>query len=300
MAVWLIVNPRAGGGRGAAVLAGLQPLLEQRGHRPVVHVCASGDEPTALARAAVDAGAELVVAVGGDGHAAAVAEGLLGSTASLAVIPAGSANDYARVLGLRGLGLADLARLLDERPARSVDVIRVSSAAGVRHVLSVGGTGFDAIVAERAMRIGRLRGTPRYVAALLAELPRFAAGRFTLELDGERREMPATLIAVANSSTYGGGMRVAPAASLQSGWLEVCVVGEMSRLEFLRAFPRVFAGAHVKHPRVTMLRAHQVRISADVPRTVLGDGELVGRLPADFQVLPGALSVLAGPRAALA
>lgn len=299
MAVWLIVNPRAGGGRGAAVLAGLRALLTARQRPTVVHVCASGAEATPAARAAVAAGAELVVAIGGDGHASAVAEGLLGSSAPLAVVPAGSANDYARVLGVRELGLAAIAALLDEPTIRRVDVMRASSAAGVRHVLTVGGTGFDAVVAERAMAIRRLRGAPRYVAAMLAELPHFAGADFTLELDGERIDMPAMLIAVANGSTYGGGMRVAPSASVQSGWLEVCVVGRMSRLDFVRAFPSVYSGRHVDHPKVRMLRAREVRISAAEPRTVIGDGELVGVLPVEFRVLPRALAVVAGPAAPL-
>lgn len=301
MAVWVIVNPRAGGGRGAATLSGLLPLLRGHGLAPVVHVCADGSEPEAVARAAVANGAEMIVAIGGDGHAAAVAQGMLGSGATLAVVPAGSANDYARALGMRSLGLAELARLLAERPARRVDVIRVESADGVRHVLTVGGTGFDAVVAARAMRIRRLRGAPRYVAAMLAELPRFGATDYAMSLDGERRELAAMLIAVAKGSTYGGGMRVAPAARLQSGWLELCVVGRMSRLAFLRAFPSVFRGTHVGHPRVTMLRAREVTISAAngasaaVPQRVLGDGELIGSLPVTFRVLPGALSVVAEP-----
>jgi diacylglycerol kinase (ATP) len=297
--VWLIVNPRAGGGRGAAVLARLRPLLEGHGIAPIVHVCASGDEPTAVARDARAAGAQLVVAIGGDGHSSAVADALVGGETALAVVPAGSANDYARVLGVRSLGLQAMARLIAEARASAVDVVHVSSAAGSRHVLTVAGTGFDALVAERAMAISRLRGAPRYVAAMLAELPHMRAARFTLELDGERREVAAMLIAVANASTYGGGMRVAPAARLQSGRLEVCIVGEMSRLAFLRAFPRVFAGTHVSHPAVTMLRARQLRISGDERRTVIGDGEPVGRLPAELRVLPGALRVVAGPSAQL-
>ena len=300
MAVWVIVNPRAGGGRGAAVLSGLLPLLRGHGLAPIVHVCADGNEPEAVARAAVAAGAEMVVAIGGDGHAAAVAEGILGSAVTLAVVPAGSANDYARALGVRSHGLAALARLLAERPTRRVDVMRVQTAADTRHVLTVGGTGFDAVVAERAMRIGRLRGAPRYVAAMLAELPRFTATDYVLTLDGERHELAAMLIAVANGSTYGGGMRVAPRASLQSGWLELCVVGRMSRLAFVRAFPRVFRGTHVSHPQVTMLRAREVAIAADEPRRVLGDGELIGWLPVNFSVLPRALSVVADPAAPLA
>ncbi|HEY7599991.1 MAG TPA: diacylglycerol kinase family protein [Candidatus Limnocylindrales bacterium] len=300
MAAWLIVNPRAGGGRGAQVLARLVPLLRARGVQPTVHVCADGGEPESVARAAVADGAELIVAIGGDGHAGAVAQGVLGSAATLGVVPAGSANDYARALGVRGLGLDELARLLAERRATHVDVMRVESAAGVRHVLTVGGTGFDAVVAERAMRIHRLRGAPRYVAAMLAELPRFAASDYALTLDGERRDLAAMLIAVAKGDTYGGGMRVAPQARLQSGWLELCVVGEMSRLSFLRAFPSVFRGSHVSHPKVTMLRAREVAISALEPHRVLGDGELIADLPVSFKLLPRALAVVAGPRAALA
>jgi diacylglycerol kinase (ATP) len=300
VAAWLIVNPRAGGGRGAQVLARLVPLLRARGVQPTVHVCADGGEPESVARAAVADGAELIVAIGGDGHAGAVAQGVLGSAATLGVVPAGSANDYARALGVRGLGLDELARLLAERRATHVDVMRVESAAGVRHVLTVGGTGFDAVVAERAMRIHRLRGAPRYVAAMLAELPRFAASDYALTLDGERRDLAAMLIAVAKGDTYGGGMRVAPQARLQSGWLELCVVGEMSRLSFLRAFPSVFRGSHVSHPKVTMLRAREVAISALEPHRVLGDGELIADLPVSFKVLPRALAVVAGPRAALA
>lgn len=293
MAVWLVVNPRAGGGRGARVLAGVVPLLRAEGIEPIVHVCADGDEPRLVARRAAEDGADLVVAIGGDGHAAAVAEGVIGTPTTFAVMPAGSANDYARVLGVRRSDLRWHARLLAERPTARVDVIRVDMDGATRHVLSVGGTGFDARVAERALRLTRLRGAPRYVAAMLAELPSFTGGNFSITVDDERREVAAMLIAVANGSTYGGGMRVAPAADLRSGRLEVCVVGQLSRLGFVRAFPSVFRGTHVRHPAVTMLQAREVTISADRPFGVLGDGELLGRLPARFRVLPGVLSVVA-------
>jgi diacylglycerol kinase (ATP) len=106
--------------------------------------------------------------------------------------------------------------------------------------------------------------------------------------------------AIANGSTYGGGRRVAPAAHLQNGWLDVCVIGELSRFDFLRAFPLVFRGTHADHPAVTMLRAHRVTVSSERRFGVLGDGELLGLLPATFRVLPQALSVVAAPAAPLA
>jgi diacylglycerol kinase (ATP) len=292
LSVWLVVNPRAGGGRGSKVVDGLVPLLRRQGIDPIVRICANGNQPAQIARRATAEGADLVVAIGGDGHAAAVAEGVLGSDATLAVMPAGSANDYARVLGVRRFDLDWQARLLARRPTRRVDVIRVEMGDSVRHVLSVSGTGFDAQVAERAMRITWLHGAPRYVMAMLAELPSFTGGRFIITVDGVRREQAAMLVAVAKSSTYGGGMRVAPQADLFSGRLEVCIVGQLSRLNFLRAFPSVFRGTHVNHPAVTMLRAMEVSIEADRAFGVLGDGELLGRLPATFRVEPAALSVV--------
>jgi diacylglycerol kinase (ATP) len=297
---WLIVNPRAGGGRGARAMARLLPLLQAEGVNPQVHVCADGTEPEAVARRAVADGAEMVIAVGGDGHASAVADALVGTDVAFAVVPAGSANDYARALGVRGKRLSELARWIAQRRTCRVDVMRVTAEQATRHVLTVGGAGFDAQVAERAMDINRLRGAPRYVAAMLAEMPRYAAAGFAIDVDGERLETPATLVAVAKGSTYGGGMRVAPSAHLQSGRLEVCVVGELSRAAFLRAFPSVFRGTHVGHPKVTMLRGSEVRIEADQRRPVIGDGELVGSLPATFTVLPRSLSVVAAPDVALA
>lgn len=306
----MVVNPRAGAGRAARVAAAAGPLLRASGIEPVVHICANGDQPAQFAAAARQAGADVIVAVGGDGLVAGVAEGLLDGVGNgsapaprpaLAVVPTGSANDYARALGVRKLSLSDHVVLIADPQARAtVDVMRVDAPTGVRHVLNIGGTGFDAVVAERATRIIRLRGAPRYVTAMLAELPRFRGAAFQLTLDGTPLETRAMLIAVANGTTYGGGMRVAPQAHLQNGWLDVCVIGEMSRFDFMRAFPSVFRGAHVSHPRVTMHRAHEVTIAADQRMAILGDGELIGELPATFRVMPRVLEVVVAPGATLA
>jgi diacylglycerol kinase (ATP) len=307
VAVWLIVNPKAGAGRAESLAAGAVPLLRRAHAEPVIHVCADGAEPARLAAAACSEGVELVVAVGGDGLVAGVAEGLLAAKQPasarpvLAVIATGSANDYARALGVRVLDLpTQVALMLDPRQRAQVDVVRVDSAGGMRHILNVGGTGFDARVARRAMGISRLRGGPRYLAATLAELPGLSAAAFELTVDGARLPTQALLVAIANGSTYGGGMHVAPDAHLQNGRLDVCVIGTLSRLAFLRAFPRVYRGSHVSHPAVTMLRAREVSIAADRPLEILGDGELIGSLPATFRVQPQALTVVAAPGAPLA
>ena len=291
----LIVNPTSGGGRGWKVLGQAAPLLRRAGIAPEVVICTNGDEPGALARKAADDGHRLVVAVGGDGQAAAVAAGLIGSDATLALLPAGSANDYARTLGMprRDVNGA-VAAIAAGRTAR-VDTLKVRVDGRERHFLNVVGTGFDAAVAGRAEKIPMFRGAGRYVLAIIAELPRFKAATITLTVDGEMRELRAMMVAIAKGTSYGGGMRVAPSATLSSGQLEICVVGEVSKPEFLRAFPRVFRGTHVTHPQVTMLSGREVSLNADRPLRLIGDGEWFGELPATVMVEPAALSVVVGP-----
>jgi diacylglycerol kinase (ATP) len=290
----LIVNPTSGGGRGWRVVGQAAPLLCRAGLQPEVVMCTNGDEPGVLARQAADAGHRLVVAVGGDGQAAAVAAGLVGSDTTFALLPAGSANDYARTLGMpRGDVAAAVEAIAAGRTAR-VDTVEVKVADRARHFLNVVGTGFDAAVAGRAEKIPMFRGAGRYVLAIVAELPRFRAATITVDVDGVARELRAMMVAIANGVSYGGGMRVAPMATLDSGQLEVCVVGEVSKPEFLRAFPKVFRGTHVTHPAVTMLSGREVRLAADRPLRLIGDGEWFGELPATVTVDPASLRVVVG------
>jgi diacylglycerol kinase (ATP) len=153
MQLALVVNPAAGGGRGKHVLAAALAELGAQGIDPRVLVSTNADEPRKLAREAARDGAQLVVAVGGDGQASAVANGLIGSDATLGVLAAGSANEHARALGLAGRGLAEQVRVLLEPRRERLDVVCVETAAGVCHFLNVGGTGFDSVVAEPAFEV---------------------------------------------------------------------------------------------------------------------------------------------------
>lgn len=292
--VLLIVNPVSGGGRGARVLREAMPALREAGMNPEVSVTAAGHEPRELARKAADDGVDLVVAVGGDGHAAAVAEGLVGTRAALAVLPAGSANDYAQALRLPRRDVRAAVAAIVRGDTQRVDVIKVRLNDAERIFLNVVGTGFDAAVAATADRIPLLRGAGRYVLAIMRELPRFSAASLELSIDGVPHRQRAMMIALANGPAYGGGMRIAPQARLASGWLEICIVGEISKVEFMRAFPRVFRGTHTDHPAVTMLRGRTIDIDADRPLDLIGDGERIGRLPATVSVMPAALSVVVG------
>jgi diacylglycerol kinase (ATP) len=238
----------------------------------------------------------VVAALGGDGSVGLAANGLLGTGAALAILPSGTADDFASSIGIRKLDAA--VRAIADANIVPIDVVRVTAGPTTRHYVALAGCGFDSEVNEaaNAMRI-KLGGTGTYVAALVKTLSRFTPAAFRIELDDEVVEGPHMLVVVGNSISYGGGMKVTPDASIVDGVLDVCLLRAMSKTAFVRAFPRVFRGTHVSHPAVRMARARRVKIEADRRVMVYADGERVGPAPAVFEVLPGALPVIVGPNA---
>jgi len=172
---------------------------------------------------------------------------------------------------------------------QSVDLGQVKG----RWFINVAGCGFDAVVAERINQGFRyLHGTPAYIAAVLQSLHTFRAATLRLTLDGLTHELRAMLCAVANAQGYGGGMKVAPDAQIDDGMFDLCIIREAGALEFLRAFPSVFRGTHVTHPKVTMFCARHVVIESEPPLPLLVDGEIMGTTPAEFTIQPKAIEVL--------
>jgi diacylglycerol kinase (ATP) len=257
----------------------------------------SAEHAAEVARTAARGGAEIVVAMGGDGLVGVVGSSLIGTSAALGLIPTGTGNDFAVALGYdRKRPAAALAFL--ERPAfLEIDVAVIRWDGGERHFVNVAGTGFDSDVTETANRMqSRVQGTAKYVVAVMKTLPGFRAGRFEVGIDGgASRTLPGMMIAIGNGVSYGGGMKVTPGASFTDGLLDVTVIGAMSKPRFLRKFPTVFRGTHVRDHMVTTLRGKKFEVSADRPFEVYADGEHVCPLPATFEVVPRALRVVVPP-----
>ncbi|TFV62445.1 sphingosine kinase, partial [Geodermatophilus sp. DF01-2] len=246
------------------------------------------------AAAAVADGTGAVVAVGGDGAAHAGLQAVAGTGTPLAVVPAGTGNDLALALGVP----AD--------PATAAEAAAADLLAGQVRTLDAGRTGdrwwstvlccgFDSAVTDRANRLRWPRGPRRYDVAILAELARLRPRELTLTLDGEPWTLAATLVAVGNTSWYGGGMRVCPAADPADGAFDVTVVGPVSRRELVRTRPRLTAGTHVEHAAVTVHRAGRVELVGEGLSTY-ADGEPVASLPAVSVCVPGALRVVGATR----
>ncbi|NYV76634.1 sphingosine kinase, partial [Streptomyces sp. UH6] len=176
--------------------------------------------------------------------------------------------------------------LKESRPA-AIDLGRVNG----RWFGTVIATGFDSRVNDRGNRMRLPVGRFRYDLAIVAELAAFRPLPYRLTLDGgETREVEATLIAVGNGSSYGGGMRICPGADLRDGLFDVTVVGGCSRATLLKVFPRVYRGTHVDHPVVTTHRASRVELMAE-DLTAYVDGERLGPLPITAECVRGAVRV---------
>jgi diacylglycerol kinase (ATP) len=237
-----------------------------------------------------------LVVVGGDGMVNLGTNLVAGTKIPLGIIPSGTGNDMARGLGIPVGNIESAINALVvalEHPARAIDAVQVTDANGdTRWFACVLSAGFDAIVNERANNLRHPKGKNRYLVALALELVTLKPISYRIFFDGVELVTQGMLVSAGNNVSLGGGMRVTPNAILDDGLLDVMVVGKLSRVGFLKLFPRVFKGTHVSDPRVSIHRAKRVRIEADGV-VAYADGERMGPLPVDLVVRPGALSVLA-------
>ena len=292
--ITLFVNPTAGRGRGARAARPAASALRAAGFSVRTVLGENAPDALARARAAVRDGTGALIAVGGDGMAHLALQAVAGTRTPFGLIAVGTGNDLARTLGLPVRDPAAAARLIAEALKDSrlndIDLGRV----GDHWFGTVLASGLDSRVNDRGNRMRWPLGRFKYDLALLAELAAFRPLPYRITLDdGEVREVEATLVAVGNGSSYGGGMRICPGADLTDGLFDVTVVGDCTRTTLLRVFPSVYRGTHVEHPKVSVVRAAKVEIAApDV--TGYADGEPLGPLPLTARCVRAAVSVI-GP-----
>ncbi|MGN6326568.1 diacylglycerol kinase family protein [Pseudolysinimonas sp.] len=297
--VVVAINPSASFGKSRDVGPALVQTLRASGHEVVSLQEPDWESLAASARAAVARRPDALVVVGGDGMVHLGANVLAGKRVPLGIVPAGTGNDMARSLGIpyesAEAGIRAFGEALGRDP-RTIDAAKVrwtdpDGAPQERWVACAMSAGFDALVNERANGMRHPKGPSRYTVAILIELARLRKVHYRLTLDDRVIETDASLVSIGNGVSLGGGMKVTPNAVLDDGLLDVMIVDPVSRLTFLRLFPKVFSGEHVGLPIVRMERARRLRIEAD-GIVVYGDGERLGPTPVDVELVPGALRVL--------
>jgi len=302
------INPSAAFGANRQVGDRVVDELRRRGHSVTALLAPDFEQLQATTKQALKAAPDALIVVGGDGMVSLGTTMVVGTEIPLGIVACGTGNDMARGLGLPvnevDAALDALLEALGAGP-RVIDAVQMNWGPGAerppvdvtpgtnwRWYAGVLSAGFDAAVNERANSIRFPRGKSRYTVAIMIELLRLKAIRYRIELDDRELVTDALLVSVSNNVSFGGGMNVTPNALLDDGLLDVLVVQPLSRISFLRIFPKVFAGTHLGDKRVAVYRARRVRIEADGV-VAYADGERVGELPVDIEVHRDVLRVLA-------
>jgi diacylglycerol kinase (ATP) len=287
----LVVNPSAGKGRALEVLPRVAGTLRDGGADLRILLSRDFAEARSMTRQAVEDEVDVLAVMGGDGMMhlgvnTCAAHLPPGSRTTLGLIPAGTGNDLCRGIGLDPRDAVAAAAVIAAGHARAIDLARI----GHSYVGAVLATGFDALVNRRANQLPWPRGSMRYAFAVMAELRVFSPLQYRLTLDGQVREQEAMLVAIGNTSSYGGGMLICPRADPYDGLLDVTIVHPVGRLKLLRLFPQMYSGKFARDPCVEQLRVREVTVEG--PGLVgFGDGEMIAAAPLAVCSVPNALPV---------
>ncbi|MEV8377918.1 YegS/Rv2252/BmrU family lipid kinase [Kribbella sp. NPDC056861] len=284
----LVVNPTSGRGLGARVAPVVRAELEAGGLTVDEFTTTCAEDVGRIAAEVIASGADAVALVGGDGTIHLGAQVLAKSGMAFGVIPAGTGNDFARGIGVPLKDPKAAAALIVNGRTKAIDL----ATANDRYITTVVAGGFDSLVNKRANAMNWPKGNARYTLATFAELRTFQPLSYVVTVDGEPLETDAMLVAVGTGPTYGGGLQICAGAEIDDGLLDITVIKPVSRLTLLQMFPKLAKGSHVGHPAVHTLRGRSVRLeSAGV--TAYADGEILGPLPVEIGIAPGALTVFA-------
>lgn len=299
----VVLNPNAGGGLATREWPRLEAELKRRGQPFELILEGSGDD--ALARIQALPPQIGVLAVGGDGTVGALLPALVSVPQRLgrplAVVPLGTGNDFAGMLGLKTGHFAEALDRLSFQP-RDVDALEVrileGDGAGRTHILLNGlGLGFDAAVtANMAHAPARFQGFARYAWAAVATIRELHLSGVQIALDGQSfYSGPSPIVAVMNGTRYGGGFRISPQSSPRDGLLDVVAGGPMNRLQLVGLMLRVLRGTHLDQPQVHAAQGREVTVRWDAPTPLHLDGDLHGQVTAiRVRVLAGAVKLLNG------
>jgi YegS/Rv2252/BmrU family lipid kinase len=255
-----------------------------------------------LAARSVAEGAGLLVVVGGDGTVHEVVDGLMkagrAAEVELAVLPRGTGKDFVRSLRIpRSFG--DAIELARSGAAREIDVGRATYRApdgtdAEAFFANFGGVGISGAIADRSNRTSKeLGGRLSFIWATLTVFARWRSAAMTLDVDGERRSGQMFEAVAMNGDYTAGGMWMAPEASPDDGLLDFVTIGDVTKLDFVTTFPKIYRGTHLSHPKIDLLRGRRLSVDADTPLPVVLDGEQPGTTPVTFEIVPKALRVRA-------
>lgn len=296
--VVFLVNPASANGSTGRRWAEIAHRAAAAGLEGEALISTRQGEIAELAERAVAGGAALVVVVGGDGTVYEAVNGLMRSGAAgeveLAIVPRGTGTDFVRTFGITGK-LDSALRTAREGRVRAVDVGRARYVAwdgspAESYFANFAGAGISGAIARRANASSKAAGgRVSFIWATLAVFAGWKASEVTITVDEERRTGPMFEVLATIGEYAAGGMRVTPGAKPDDGLLDVLTIGDVTKADFVRTFPKIYRGTHIRHPKIDAVQGRTVRIESLEPLPVALDGEQPGTTPLEVDLLPGAL-----------
>lgn len=289
----MIINPISGQGRVRESKDRMVARLRELGPLDVVETRRAGEANLAAHRA-VEEGVRRIIVAGGDGSVNEVINAIAGADVELALVPRGTGNVLARELGIPVNDVDAACDVIAAGRSVPMDLARANG----RYFALMAGIGFDAAVVDRVdPDVKDLLGPAAYGLAGISELLRHRASRFAITMDGLRYETDASLVVVANVSSYALRIKIASHASYDDGFLDVCVfesAGSHKMTLLSQALRLILQGTHKGDPNIRCFRAANVIVESDPPVRVQVDGDVVGQTPTTIQIAPSAVRVIAG------
>ncbi|MCH7763942.1 MAG: diacylglycerol kinase family lipid kinase [Candidatus Marinimicrobia bacterium] len=290
---YLIVNPYGGDKKGMAILEKVKPVFESAGAELTILETQYAGHARNMARTEKFEGYDGFCAIGGDGTMHEVINGMMnredGQQLPLGIIPGGTGNSFMRDLDC--LDPVNAAKRIITNRRRPIDISKVNANGETLYAFNIVGWGMPTEIIILAEKL-RWLGSQRYNVASLIEIIAFRERLATLVIEGNRTVGDFGFILGCNTIHTGAGMKMAPLAQLNDGYIDLIVVHKASRWKLLKMFPKVFSGKHIADP---IVEYHQVKTFSIIPKEehLLNiDGELLGNTPIDVEVMPSAIDVL--------
>jgi diacylglycerol kinase (ATP) len=295
----VIVNPMSSGGITRMKWPRIRRLLDKTGLKYDHQLTEGPNHATELAKDAVNQGYRQVIAVGGDGTIHEVVNGLIDTSGKsevvLGIISTGTGNDFARSIGTLGTYRNTVSRLaMTTEKSIDVGVVEYNNDKGAKQqriFVNMAGVGFDAAVLHATKKRFRVVSAIPYWISGIYTYARYRPTHMTINIDGKIENKKAMGVIINNGYSFAGGMRMAPDADMADGLFDTVVLGNINPLEFIRGLSMVYKGTLGNHPKVDTYKAKSIEINSKEKLYLQADGELLGRAPASFRVLPKALRV---------
>lgn len=285
---YLIFNPAAGAGRSRKALEIVERILKENHKEYIIKTTEYREHATALAREAVGKGYEGIISVGGDGTLHEVACGLQGTDEILGVIPAGTGNDFRDAIGI-SYDPAEAMNVILAGHSRSTDIGLMSNG---KTFINVAGTGFDVCVLKNTNKVRRVfTGGVAYLLGIIMSLLGYKSIDIDITMDGRHMKRTVLLIAVANGTCFGGGLRISPDSDVEDRLFNVIILNKIARPRILIELPKLKKG---RLDRISIAEQHKCReitVSCETNQALEVDGEIAGETPVTFTIKPRALRV---------